>query len=292
MPADLHHRSKKVRYDLVLVPRDDAGQAKSLRLTPWQMVGSLAAIVIVLVGSVLAILIYTPVGPMLPIENPELENRYSRELLSLNQRMAAMMEQLVELRNYNVMLRKALGENVALTDSGVAVLGSPRPQQPGGTQADRSQEQFRDPGQRLAPVRTPVVQTSGVEKQAVVFPVIIPAEGYVTRGFNAEQRHYGIDVAGKTGTVVNAAADGHVVFAGWTNDDGYKVIMTHAGGFLTVYKHNRSVLTAVNVFARRGEPIAQLGNTGLTSAGPHLHFEVWKNGTPVDPALYILNFNF
>lgn len=294
MSADQHHRSKKVRYDLVLVPRDDAGQAKSLRFTPWQIYSTMFAVVIFLVGSVIAILVYTPLGPMVPIENPELENRYSKELLSLNQRMVSMMEQLVELRGYNVKLRNALGENVALTDSGIAVLGSARPAQRGRIETDRPRERaaVQRSQQEASPLRSPPLQTVVVERHAVVFPVIIPAEGYITRGFSAEQRHYGIDVAGKSGTIVNAAADGHVVFAGWTSDDGNKIILTHAGGFLTVYKHNQSLLTSVNAFARRGEPIAQLGNTGETSAGPHLHFEVWKDGTPVDPAQYILNFHF
>lgn len=294
MPADQHHRSKKVRYDLVLVPKDDAGQAKSVRLTPWQIYLSISGVVLFLVGSVLAILIYTPVGPMLPIENPELENRYGKELLSLNQRMESMMEQLVELRDYNVMLRKALGENVVVTDSGVAILGAARPSQSGRVQAEQLPERagVQTPEQVRSLSQPSFVRAVVVEKQTVVFPVIIPTEGYITRGFIPDQRHYGIDVAGKTGTIVNAAADGHVIFAGWTSDDGNKVILTHAGGFLTVYKHNRSLMTSVNAFARRGEPIAQLGNTGQTSAGPHLHFEVWKDGTPVDPAQYILNFNF
>ncbi|MEP0823554.1 MAG: M23 family metallopeptidase, partial [Ignavibacterium sp.] len=111
----------------------------------------------------------------------------------------------------------------------------------------------------------------------------------ITRGFEPGQRHFGLDIAGTLGTPVNAAADGYVVFAGWTVDEGYVMILSHTDGFLTFYKHNQTLLKGANVFVKRGEPIALLGNSGRMSSGPHLHFEIWKDGTPVDPSLYLLN---
>jgi murein DD-endopeptidase MepM/ murein hydrolase activator NlpD len=295
MPTDQHHRSKKVRYDLVLVPRDDAGQAKSVRFAPWQALTLVAGSLILIVIAVLALLAYTPIGALIPIENAELVNRYSKDLVSLNQRMTSLMEQLVELRGYNVKLRKALGEQVVATDSGVAVVGSPR---------SANIENRKEAGQLeraigAAGVQIPrsslgmaTVQLLAQEQHQVVFPVVLPAEGYISRGFDTDQRHYGLDIAGKMGTLVNAAADGYVVFAGWTSDDGYKLILSHSGGFLTFYQHNQSLLKSAHAFVRRGEPIALLGNSGQTSVGPHVHFEIWKDGVPVDPANYILNLNF
>jgi len=126
----------------------------------------------------------------------------------------------------------------------------------------------------------------------VAFPAVMPAEGYLTRGFDAAQRHYGLDIAGSTGSLVRASADGSVVFAGWTSSDGNQIILSHPGGFLTFYKHNQSLLVPSNATVKRGEPIALLGSSGETSAGPHVHFEVWKEGVPIDPAGVVLNFNF
>jgi hypothetical protein len=117
MSGEQHHKSKRVRYDLVLVPRDDAGHAKSLRFAPWQVYLTLGGSVLVLVIVVLALLVYTPLGILFPLENPGLVNKYSKELVSLNQRMTSLMEQLVELREYNVKLRNALGEKVVATDN-------------------------------------------------------------------------------------------------------------------------------------------------------------------------------
>jgi murein DD-endopeptidase MepM/ murein hydrolase activator NlpD len=123
----------------------------------------------------------------------------------------------------------------------------------------------------------------------VVFPAILPARGYITRGFGSEANHYGLDIAAKTGSIVSAAADGTVLFAGWTPDDGYLMVLVHAGGFVTIYKHNQSLLRPANARVRRGDPIALLGDSGRTSLGPHLHFEIWKDGSPVDPSLYVMN---
>lgn len=294
MPADRqHHTSKKLRYDLLLVPNGDAGKSKSIRFAPWQVVLLLSGSVVFIVAAVLLVLIFTPVGAVVPIQNPELENKYGRELVSLNQRMTTMMEELVELREYNVKLRKALGENAVATDSGVAVVNAPRSSAAKETKKETrispTTQAFRSvlsqPGTRSS-------ENQVEEKQQVVFPVVLPTEGYISRGFEADRRHYGLDIAGKIGTPVNAAADGHIVFAGWTSDDGYKVIISHSGGFLTFYKHNQSLLKSSNSFVRRGAPIALLGNSGQTSSGPHVHFEIWKDGTPVDPSRYILNLNF
>lgn len=295
MSGDQHHKSKKIRYDLVFVPRDDAGQAKSVRLAPWHIYLLIGSSLVVVITSVLALLVYTPVGTLIPIENPELVNRYSKELIALNQRMTTMMEQLLELREYNVKLRKALGEKVVATDSGVAVVGSPRVEKPEGRKTDVRAQKLPEVSRSemaRAMIGPSTMQSIPQESRGVVFPVVLPTEGYITRGYEPALRHYGLDIAGSAGTPVHASADGYVVFAGWTSDDGNTIILSHTGGFLTFYKHNQSLLAMTSAYVRRGEPIALLGSSGETSAGPHIHFEIWKDGVPVDPANFIINLNF
>jgi murein DD-endopeptidase MepM/ murein hydrolase activator NlpD len=141
-------------------------------------------------------------------------------------------------------------------------------------------------------VQTRPVKLEGDGRIAVSFPAILPTEGYMTRGFEPEHNHYGLDIAGKIGNLIVAAADGNIVFSGWTQEDGYVVIISHASGFMSFYKHNQSLLKSPGSFVRRGEPIAILGNSGTTSSGPHVHFEIWKDGIPVDPSLYMINYYF
>lgn len=292
MPADAsHHRSKKRGYTFLLVPNDDVAEPRNIRLALWQVLVIGCGFVGGIVGLVFVLLIYTPVGAWVNIPNPALEIRYTQELVSLNQKMASVMEQLVELRGYNVKLRNALGEQAVATDSGIVVTKSAR----------RTSESLRSSDPRRSESSYGIiaqsssyplpVQTVSESSQKISFPAILPTEGYVTRGFEPQQRHFGLDIAGKMGTPVNAAADGFVVFAGWTVDEGFVLILSHAGGFLTFYKHNQSLLKDANLFVKRGEPIALLGNSGRMSSGPHLHFEIWKDGAPVDPSAYLLNIN-
>ena len=295
MSGDQHHKSKKVRYDVLLVPRDDAGKSKSIRLAPWQFYLAITSALVFVVALVLILLVYTPVGALVPLENPGLVNRYSKELVSLNERMSSVLQELILLREYNTRLRNALGEKAVVTDSGVAVLGNPRTDKPDTRKKDDRAQRLPDivrPEASRSVVATRAVQFAPPENNRIVFPVVLPTTGYITRGFDPSQRHYGLDIAGSMGSAVNAAADGYVVFSGWTSDDGNKIIISHPGGFLTFYKHNQALLIAMNAHVRRGEPIALLGNSGETSAGPHVHFEIWRDGVPVDPANYILNLNF
>lgn len=120
------------------------------------------------------------------------------------------------------------------------------------------------------------------------FPIIVPAVGYVSRSFESDKGHMGIDYAGKIGSLIVAAADGYIVFAGFTADEGHTIVISHGGGFLTIYKHNQNNLKGTGDFVRRGEPIALLGNSGRTSYGPHLHFEVWNNGRAQNPNDYLI----
>ena len=290
-----HHSSKKNRFTIVLVPDEDASKAKNFRLALWQLVTGLITFAIVAVGFVLLILIYTPVGQVFPLSNPGLENKYGKELISLNQRMTSLMEQLVELRTYNIKLRRAMGENVAVSDSGI-VKTVPRAAGTEKNKIDREEQvaakaqPLMSPEQQMIPARSIKLETDA--KITVSFPAILPTEGYMTRGFEPEHNHFGLDIAGKTGNLIVAAADGNIVFSGWTYDDGYIVIISHASGFMSFYKHNQSLLKSSGSFVRRGEPIAILGNSGTTSSGPHLHFEIWKDGVPVDPSIYLINSYF
>jgi len=285
-------RRPKGRFTIMVVPNEAGGSSLTYSFPRWQVAVMAVAGAAALIGLFVLAMIYTPLGRVLPIPNPELERKYGQQIVELGTRMNSMMEQLVQLRTYNVKLRNALGEMATATDSGI--VSSPRLQEPSSQDLARQD--------RTLPIESgSMTYGSGMEgsyaamvvdeegtRLSAAFPAMIPAQGYVTRGYDAERGHFGIDIAGKTGTPVTAAADGYVVFAGWTFQDGQVLILSHAGGFLTYYKHNQSLLKPANTYARRGEPIALLGNSGRTSSGPHLHFEIWKEGAPVDPVRYLL----
>ena len=287
-----HHSSKKNRFTIVLVPDEDADKAKYFRFAPWQFTAGLIMFTAVTIALVIVVFTYTPVGVVFPISNPALENKYGKELISLNQKMTSLMEQLVELRSYNVKLRQAMGENVAKSDSGVAK-AVPHTYEIEQNNVDSEETMTEKTQPSISPEQQMMharhVNLESDAKIAISFPAILPTEGYLTRGFEPDHNHFGLDIAGKMGNLIVAAADGNIVFSGWTYDAGYIIIISHSDGFISFYKHNQSLLKSAGSFVRRGEPIATLGNSGTTSSGPHLHFEIWKDGVPVDPSIYMIN---
>ena len=102
----------------------------------------------------------------------------------------------------------------------------------------------------------------------------------------ARDFHSGMDIASNPGTPVKATADGIVSFAGWSGGSGNLVALEHGLGFSTYYAHNRLVVVKVGQKVKRGDILSYVGSTG-NSTGPHLHYEVWKEGRPLNPSAYI-----
>ncbi len=127
----------------------------------------------------------------------------------------------------------------------------------------------------------------GKDTTGVVF--VNPAKGFITRGFIPSEGHFGVDYSLDVGTPVFAAASGLVIFADYTIDYGNTIIIRHRNGFLTFYKHCSVLLKKEREKVRQGEIIALSGNTGTKTTGPHLHFEIWKNGKPVNPENFLIN---
>ena len=116
-----------------------------------------------------------------------------------------------------------------------------------------------------------------------------PNKGEITQNFNYNENHFAIDIAADIGTPVKSVLDGKIIFSEWSLETGYVVVIDHGENIISVYKHNSKTLKEQNDFVQAGEVIAYSGNQGNLSSGPHLHFELWKNGTPIDPEP-LLNF--
>ncbi len=114
-----------------------------------------------------------------------------------------------------------------------------------------------------------------------------PISGIVTSGFDNKIEHYGVDIVSKSNEPVKAAADGTVIFSSWTQDSGYVIAVQHRSNLITIYKHNSALLKKVGNFVKAGDIVSIIGNTGELTTGPHLHFELWFNGNPVDPEEFV-----
>lgn len=125
---------------------------------------------------------------------------------------------------------------------------------------------------------------SGSLSSIRTFNFFTPVNGIVTSNFKPAENHFGIDIVASKHEPVKATLDGIVVFADWTLETGYVIGLQHRNNIFSVYKHNSTLLKEQGNFVRAGEPISIVGSSGELSTGPHLHFEIWYNGVPVDPA--------
>ncbi len=125
------------------------------------------------------------------------------------------------------------------------------------------------------------------EKLNSDFSLFPPVKGNITSTYNINEKHYGIDIAVPKDTPVKAASSGTVIFAEWTAETGHVIILKHRNNLLTVYKHNASLTKQQGEQVRAGQVIATAGSTGELSTGPHVHFELWRDGYPTDPVNFI-----
>ncbi len=121
-------------------------------------------------------------------------------------------------------------------------------------------------------------------KSFLFFP---PIKGTVTNQFDPVSKHYGIDIVSNPNEAIKSTLDGTVIFSNFTSETGYVIGIQHSNNLFSIYKHNSALLKKAGDFVKAGDVVAIIGNSGELSQGPHLHFELWFNGTPIDPIQFV-----
>lgn len=280
-------------YTIVLIPGDKSDKTRSFMIGKFGMIAVSFIIFLIIFSISIIILIYTPVGLMFPLTNIEVENKYNKQILQVQEKLNSLINEIVTLRQYNLHLRKALGEKINDNDSSMQdfkrtklLVENLKKQTDPSIEVESSlSESESQIGKKIEFIKTNSITAHSD------FQLIIPFEGIITKEFNLDEGHLGIDIVGKLGSLIYAPAPGTVIFSNWTYNYGYTLIIAHKAGYRTVYKHNQSLLKTEGEVVKRGDPIAILGNTGSESSGPHLHFEVWKDDIPLNPKKFLLNIN-
>ncbi len=115
-----------------------------------------------------------------------------------------------------------------------------------------------------------------------------PVKGYITEAFNTKEEHYGVDIVAPENEAIKSTLDGIVIFADWTTETGYVIAIQHENNLISLYKHNSVLLKKEGAYVKAGDVIAVIGNSGEQTTGPHLHFELWYKGVPLNPQDYIV----
>lgn len=271
------------KYRLVVMNDDTFEEKVSLKLTPlnlFTLVGSVIILLIVLVTSLIA---FTPLREYIP---GYADVSMRRQIISLALRADSLEESMASKDYYIENLGNILsGKNVDTTGkSKPPAPGKPGsvPLEPGKHETElRKQIESQDPYS--------LSHDDGSSRNNISsFFFFSPLKGTVTSSFNMAEEHFGVDIVAPENEAIKAALDGTVILANWTSETGYVIQVQHSNNLISVYKHNSALMKKAGQYVKAGEVIAIIGNSGEHSTGPHLHFELWYNGTPVDPQEYMV----
>lgn len=290
----MNKRKREKQLSILIIPDDDSDPL-TFRLK--------SSTVRILLGVAIVLVIHIFAGVAFYYKFA-VTNRYSkrleRENINLkedNRRINQMFDTVEELIDYNTRIRNALGvdQGFEISDRKKSQLMNTFRRNINMVPATEiSSDDVLSAGQSLPskPRLNFITRTKkNYDQFATNIPNFLPVEGMVTTDFRRGDvklpNHLGIDIAASRGTAVRAAADGIIIFANWTEALGNLIIIYHLNGYFTYYGHNQILLKKENTFVKKGEVIALVGSSGRSTA-PHLHFEIWKDGIPVDPKEYLL----
>ena len=268
---------------IYLTPSFPSHQTKRYKLSLRNVFGIVSLYSLFVTIVVLLILAFTPLKKYIFfIENEKLEQQAER-IEELETKLSFMTQELKSMASTNKRLKYAimLGESDTI-DSNSTAYDSLR---------ESNQDIKEIEGHVFGALISFVEGLFWSEGDTSEQFFINPLRGAVIQEYKPDEGHLGIDYGVSDGTPVVAAADGYVIFSNYTVDDGNMIMLTHSNGYMTIYKHCSAVLKSVRDKVVQGESIALSGNSGEHTTGPHLHFEIWKNGKPVNPGKYLIDIS-
>ncbi len=257
----MHKKDKKRFLNILLVPDNQEAPPKNFRIRYATLNLIVVFLVLTFVGLVFGIVTYSRV-----LQTALEKNERDEEVIQLREQLKVGYElqaQLDTIKAYKEKVRNSLQGYIKF--------------------AEKANDQALAPERFLenSPSKTSMFTS---------LPLKSPVIGFVSQEFDWP-KHPGIDIVAPAGTPIQAAGDGTVVFSGWTQKYGYSVILYHPSGYLTHYRHNARNLVSEFQVIKQGDVISLLGSSGESSSGPHLHFEIWKNGKPQNPRIFLSDLN-
>lgn len=269
------------KYRLVVLNEDTFEERISLKLTRLNVFVLVSLSAILLVLATLMIIAFTPLREYIPGYSSTALKKQATELTFTTD----SLQQVIAMNDkYYESIKKVLQGDVSKVDFNRDSIIQ-------AVKLEIDQVDLR-PSQEDSILREKVDKEDKYNlfesaKSGTNFVLFPPVNGTISEPYNLKERHYAVDLVVAKNTPIKATADGSVIFAEWTAETGYVIILEHSQGLLSVYKHNGSLTKTQGDLVKAGEVIATSGNTGDYTTGPHLHFELWNNGYPINPTNFI-----
>ncbi|MEQ9090744.1 MAG: M23 family metallopeptidase [Balneola sp.] len=269
--------------EIILLDDSKPGQDDSYKIKPNNLFMSFTVLSVIFSVLVAMIFMLTPLGGLL-YNTDEIEIR--REIQGISERLISLQDSLdvrdQQLREIKEVIR--LNKDTTLTlDERLSSVSSIE----NSNNISSSTSSFSN--LNISEVfESGNLVLANVIENAPDFPTKAPAEGTRTRGYEPLEGHFGIDIATKANDIFMNIADGTVISSSWTMDFGYVISVQHKDGLVSTYKHCSKLYKTKGEKVFKGDVLGLIGNTGISSSGPHLHFEIWKNGVSQNPLAYLI----
>lgn len=267
---------KLTEFSIVLVPHDPSTGTKTIKLSFSKvlMVISVYTVAIVLLGFYL--ITFTSADKILLPDSYRYNTPEKVQLRDLNEKIIKLGSEIQKLKSNNERLKNILmqQDSTLFNDD---------------NKKNNSSSTKKSTGGNVLAAFIQLVNKFFVKQvSSIIF--IKPTDGYLSRKFDPENGHFGIDFATKENNPIFASASGYISFAGYTPEYGYVVVVNHTDDFITRYMHCAMLVKKQGEKVLQGELIALAGNSGTRTSGTHLHFEIWFKGNPVDPEKFLIKF--
>ena len=266
-------------YYVVIIPESAGTSSKTRRFKSNMLITFAVVYTLVVAFLGFVIFTYSPINTLVFPGNSSLSKKDMQTVNQLNTRMLFLSRELENLKFTNERLKYA----IILGDS--TLIDSLKNKNNDTKEGNKG----KYGGNIFAVIENLFFGKDESNQQKVVY-FDKPVNGFISRDFDPAKGHMGIDFVVKSGTPVYASANGYVIFSDYTNKDGNMLIIGHPDNYITVYKHCSVLMKKERDTVIQGELIALSGNTGEITTGPHLHFEIWKNGQPIDPKRVLINY--
>lgn len=271
------------KYRLVILNDDTFAEKFAFRLSPLGLIIAISAVTIAMTTLVISLVAFTSLREYIPGYGNVTERK---EILELSVK-ADSLEQTLSARDWYMknLVNVFSGKTEGKTDKPAKDTSGKF--QKVNTKPTENDLQFRkDVENEPASIK---FAGSNIKKNALAnYLFFSPIKGLITESFSVSEEHYGVDVVAKKDALIKSTLDGTIIYSGFTPSEGYILQIQHDNNLISIYKHNSSVLKKMGDKVKSGEAIAIIGNTGELSKGPHLHFELWHNGLPINPEEFIV----
>ncbi len=248
------------------------------------MLALIGTIAILIIGIVFSVIAYTPVREFIP----GYPDGNMRRNIVMNAIKVDSLEKELKIRDQYFEDIKTLVRGGAPSDSTQVVNDQPERIKDITFKKSKQDSLLRLQIESEEQYNLTVNEGKGSSDKQLSLHFFTPLRGIVTNAFNPGDRHYGVDVVAAPDAVVKSVMTGTVIMSEWTLETGYVIEVQHENNYISVYKHNAELLKSTGEQVKAGEAIAIVGNSGEFTTGPHLHFELWHNGTPINPEDYIV----